>query len=377
VNRVTAVLHATGGTTAGEPCSVAFVGESLVIEAQRTLTLPASELSASMGGFGDDTLFIHATHGGNVISVAVSDAAAQRMLVQDAPAGFARALGRSHRAVNYHRRKWNTVLGTLGGVALTAVIVWWQSEAIVAWAADRVPQAREEQIGRLLLNDVQAEGGLRESGAALDAVKKIGTQLTQGSRYKYQWLVKESSEVNAFAGPGGVVVVNTGLIAKADTPEELAGVLAHEVQHVEHRHTLRSMIHSAGWAAVLAVALGDVSAITGVFIHQAGNLHHSRKLEAEADADAVVALAREGISPAGMESLFVKLQQEQKAKGEDFSIALLSSHPATADRLAAVAALVKATPCECKPMDMDWAAVKADAVRRTDAEVTGPDVAGQ
>jgi predicted Zn-dependent protease len=104
------------------------------------------------------------------------------------------------------------------------------------------------------------------------------------------------------------VVVNAGMITAAASAEELAGVLAHEIQHVEHRHTLQQMIHTAGWAAVLAVVLGDVSAVTTVVLHQLGNLRNSRKLEAQADLEGMKAMARAGIPLGGLVSLFKRLE---------------------------------------------------------------------
>ena len=74
-----------------------------------------------------------------------------------------------------------------------------------------------------------------------------------------------SREVNAFALPGGIVVVHTGLIQLAQTPEELAGVLAHEVQHVELRHSLKGMAKSLGLSALLQLFLGDLVCSGGLF----------------------------------------------------------------------------------------------------------------
>ncbi len=100
------------------------------------------------------------------------------------------------------------------------------------------------------------------------------------------------------------------MIEAAGSAEELAGVLAHEVQHVEQRHTLQQMIHTAGWAAVLAVVLGDVSAITAIVIHQLGNLRNSRKLEAQADAEGIEgAGARRHSARRAWPSLFRKLAE--------------------------------------------------------------------
>jgi len=155
------------------------------------------------------------------------------------------------------------------------------------------------------------------------------------------------------------VVVTAGMIETADNADELAGVLAHEVQHIEQRHTLQQMIHTAGWAAVLAVALGDVSAITAIVIHQLGNLRNSRKLEAAADVGGMKALARAGIPLDGMLNLFRKLDAEQRRRGGD-GIPLLHSHPATADRIAGLQELAKSLECKCQPLVFDWDVIQAE-----------------
>lgn len=361
MNAVPATLHGPGLPGVGEPCRLSFAGAVLVVAGTEAMEVPIESLTVTTGGFDDDAMLLNWARDGATFSAVVVDKAAQQALVQAAPAEIAPMLLRGHRNLRYHQRKWNAVLWTLGIAGLAIIAGWWQSEAITAWLAQQVPVAREERLGDMLLTQLQAEGGLRDEGPAVDAVKAIGTRLTEGSRYSYEWFVKDDPQVNAFAGPGGVVVVYSGLIAKTDSAEELAGVLAHEIQHVEGRHTLQAMIHSAGWAAVLAVTLGDISAISGVLIHQVGNLRHSRKLEREADVGGVKALARAGISPAAMTKFFEKLAAEQKKSGGDAGFELLSTHPATEDRLAEVATLVAETPCDCRPLEFDWAKVKTDA----------------
>jgi predicted Zn-dependent protease len=148
------------------------------------------------------------------------------------------------------------------------------------------------------------------------------------------------------------------MIEEASSAEELAGVLAHEVQHIEHRHTLQQMIHTAGWAAVLAVALGDVSAITAIVIHQLGNLRNSRELENQADTEGMKALAKAGIPLDGMATMFRKLQKQQERRGGE-GIALLSSHPATEERIARLEQLARTLACDCRPLAVDWPAVQA------------------
>lgn len=357
-----ATLYAPG-QSAGVPCTVGFQGEQLVIQrpGAPTLYLPADALAVEAGGFDDDGLQLQGSLQGQPLTVIVTGMAAQQQLAAGAPASVAPLLQRGRRQMHYHRRKWQVTVGALGALALALLLGWWQSDALTAWLAAKVPLEREQRLGAIWLRQLQADGGLREGGPAVQAVQQLGERITRGSHYQYRWLVKDDPEVNAYAGPGGVVVVYTGLIARTDTPEQLAGVLAHEVQHVEHRHVLQGMIHSAGWAAVLTFALGDVSAITAVLVHQAGNMRHSRQLERVADADGVRALARAGIRADGMVQLLEKVRTEQQQLASGPEIALLSSHPATAERISEVRQLASTVSCDCRPLAMDWAAVKADA----------------
>src|SRR4029450_159802 len=100
------------------------------------------------------------------------------------------------------------------------------------------------------LEQLEKEHVLTQEGLAAQTLADIGARLPPGSGLKSRWVVGDEGGVNADALPGGIIVVNAGMIEAADSAEELAGVLAHEVQHVEHRHTLQQMIHAAGWGAL-------------------------------------------------------------------------------------------------------------------------------
>ncbi|MBC8027613.1 MAG: M48 family metallopeptidase [Steroidobacteraceae bacterium] len=322
--------------------------------------IPTSALAVGVTGFNEDTLQLSWEQDGHTHAITVTDPAAHRALVKQAPASLAKPLAGGHSAVNYHRRKWNVFVGILVSVALIVGLVWWQSEAVTQWIANRVPLETEVRIGDRALAQFEQEHALTLEGDAPKALASIGAKLTAGSRYQYRWYVSAEREVNAYALPGGIVVVTVGMIEAADTPEELAGVLAHEVQHVEQRHTLQQMIHTAGWAAVLAVVLGDVSAVTAVVVHQLGDLRNSRKLENEADVAGMKALARAGIPLRGMADLFRKLKAENERRGGE-GIELLSSHPATAERIADLEKLAKTLTCDCEPLGLDWKAVQSSA----------------
>jgi predicted Zn-dependent protease len=359
---VAGLLHGPDLPPSGAPARLQFRGEYLrVTRKDGTVEdVLAESITVGVTGFNEDTLQLSWVRGGGTHAVTVSDPSAHRSLLEDAPASFAAKLKSGHSTVGYHRRKWNAVVGAVAGLALLVVVAWWQSEAITGWLASRISMETEVGIGERALAQLELEHELTREGEVAKIVADIGGRLTQGSRYQYRWYISDDKQVNAYALPGGIVVVNRGMIEEAGSAEELAGVLAHEVQHIEHRHTLQQMISSAGWAAVLAVVLGDVSAVTAIMIHQLGNLRNSRKLESQADTEGMKALVRAGIPLEGMASLFRRLQADQEKRGGE-GPALLSSHPATQERIDDLEELAKTLECQCRPLAIDWPAVQAAA----------------
>jgi beta-barrel assembly-enhancing protease len=359
VSEVDGRLHGPHLPASGIPARLCFDGELLRVAGQEREweEVPAESLAVSITGFNEDTLQLSWQKSGESHAVTVADADAQRRLLEDAPPGIARRLARGHSKIQYHRRKWQVVIGAVIAFVLLMGLAWWQSEAITQWMANRVSLETEIGIGDRALGQLELEHTLTQEGPAAEMIARIGARLTATSRYRYRWYVSDEREINAYALPGGIVVVNAGMIEAAQNAEELAGVLAHEVQHIEHRHTLQQMIHAAGWAAVLAVALGDVSAVTAITLHQLGNLRNSRKLEAQADTEGMKALARAGIPLQGMPALFRRLHLEQEGRGGD-GVALLSSHPATAQRIADLEQLAGSLRCDCRTMEVDWPGIQ-------------------
>jgi predicted Zn-dependent protease len=156
--------------------------------------------------------------------------------------------------------------------------------------------------------------------------------------------------VNAFAVPGGYVYVNRGLIEAADNLSEFAGVLAHEIGHVEARHSVEQLerAQNANLGLTLAyVLLGR--APTGVeeaAINVGGGLYfanHSRSAEDEADALGVRLMARSGIDPNGMVSFFQELLDQQQRRPSQLE-QWFSTHPTTQDRINHVRSLIQQLP---------------------------------
>lgn len=146
-------------------------------------------------------------------------------------------------------------------------------------------------------------------------------------------IVRDSSVKNAFAFPGGYIVVYTGMLRMLETQEEWLGLLAHEGGHIHLRHGMQQLVRSTLLAVVASLVFGDVSGVGSVLVDNAGtllNLRYGRGAESEADAFAHHRLEAGGYSAAGLVSLFKKLLKLQSMPAW---ATFLSTHPATEERI--------------------------------------------
>jgi predicted Zn-dependent protease len=166
---------------------------------------------------------------------------------------------------------------------------------------------------------------------------------------------------NAFALPGGHVLVTKSLIAAMTGPDELAGVLAHEFGHVIERHPMIAVVENYGLNTVLTIMTGGSAGSSETVIGITGSLaqlSYSRRLEARADEHALILLDDAKISPKGFADLFDRLEAEQK-KAIGFGIpAILNSHPPSPERAARARAADKPGTSPALT-ETDWAAIKA------------------
>ena len=168
--------------------------------------------------------------------------------------------------------------------------------------------------------------------------------------------VAKSSQENAFAVPGAEIWILEGLLKKAKTPEEVVGVLAHEIEHVRKRHVLESIVRSSLLTSLLAISVGDASAVLVVDPHTASkifSLSYDRQMENEADTGALERLKKAKVSSQGLVDFF------ERNKGTGSSIPqFLSTHPSDESRIAFLKSL--AQPTQGKLLsDKEWAELKS------------------
>ena len=172
-----------------------------------------------------------------------------------------------------------------------------------------------------------------------DFFKELGYNI----HYRVSITVVESKEVNAFAVPGGHIVVYRPILDKMKEPEQLAALLSHEASHIELRHSLRNLFRSMARKMFLAMIIGNESGIAGFLVDNADNLkglEYSRSLETEADNYGIGLMKSSGIDPAGMLGLMEILQKETGGKEPS---AFLSTHPVFKSRIENIKELVEQT----------------------------------
>jgi predicted Zn-dependent protease len=136
---------------------------------------------------------------------------------------------------------------------------------------------------------------------------------------------------NAFAAPGGIIVVTTPLIRILSGPDELAAVLAHEMMHVRHRHPTRALFARLSIDVLVGIIAGDASALgrSAKIAGDLGALAYGRADETEADRDAAALLVRAGVPPLALIDALESMERESRS---GIGVSFLSTHPSTPER---------------------------------------------
>jgi predicted Zn-dependent protease len=188
------------------------------------------------------------------------------------------------------------------------------------------------------------------------AVSKRLQQQIPATAYDYTIVVLDDPQVNAFTIPGGNIYVFKGLISFCDSPEELAAVLAHEMGHVEKRHTVDRLVREFGLSILFSIMTGGDSVLLSDVYQTLISTGFSRSQEKEADQFALELLEDANISPKSIASFFRKLNRENLAYNE--KIELIMTHPHNNARIKASLAYEVDVDFKEIPLDLNWEKIK-------------------
>ncbi|MAQ91313.1 MAG: peptidase M48 [Rhodopirellula sp.] len=249
----------------------------------------------------------------------------------------------------------------LTGLVLLALACWGIYEVVLYGAraaVNSLPISIDQQIGEVAMSSMDLQGGVLEDPVVTDAIQSMVARLAPHasvSGFEFDVTVVDADILNAFALPGGKIVIYTGLIKEANRPEQVAGVLAHEMAHVTKRHGLQRIgqtLGISGLATLLAGDLGGLAVLTELLAFSTIN-KYSRTHETEADLEGVRMLVAAKIDPSGLEEFFEIMQHEH---GDvPAAIAWISTHPDHEDRIREIQnSFQEETTAGFEPLHLDW-----------------------
>lgn len=280
------------------------------------------EISLEHGGLEHDTLYIRSPRHGALLVIRNPDFAEELRkegaveIKQQIQAG----------ALTRKKRRLISLIGWGGAAALFIALFFSPlgTNLIVSFIPDSFDSAIGEAVFDSAVASMIGHSQPLENETVERAVAKIEERLLEGlqkrgeARFTPNIRVYESELVNAVALPGGYIAVFSGLLKKAESPEEAAGVIAHEIIHAERRHGVKQIVRQLGIFLGLQILLGDAEGLIALLGDGAAllaRLDYSRAMERQADKEGALLLIDSQIDPMAMASFFEKLAPPPPEKG--------------------------------------------------------------
>lgn len=341
-----------------------FDGRTASRQAVRVTVTPGGLLIAKADGSTLWWLYEHVrqtqgSHPGEPIRLEKGDGIAEALVVhgegflgsiqQIAPGDSARFQRPARRAMWFSR----IAIAAAGAVLFAAAFYFWGIPAVTEAAASYVPVSWEERLGSTVVAQLAPEEKQCRDAERTQLLEQILAALLAPqppSPYQFTVTVVEDATANAFALPGGRIVLYHGLLLKAQSAGELAGVLAHEIEHIRQRHSLKALFRELSLRALLAILTGSGTNPALEAAGAVGSLRYQRADEEAADAEGMKMVQAAQIDPLGIVRLMGRLDEDAAAAPAGFEY--LSSHPLTqnrVDRLRELAGQAHYTPIPLLP----------------------------
>ncbi len=258
------------------------------------------------------------------------------------------------------KRSRHRALRVLGLVAVLLLLVGGLQGVKVAGRAAllALPTSIDDKVGKVAIETTELGGPVVDDPVVTASVEKLVGRLTEHAEgdFDYRIQVVDASTVNAFALPGGQIVIFTGLIREAESIDAVAGVLAHEIAHVTLRHGVQRIGQALGLAAAVQILLGDVGGVSALaieLVQQGALTSYGRDQERAADREGVRLMLESGLDPRGLIQIFERFAEEQDELPAATS--WLSSHPDPRERIASIEALIAdSSSGPSRALDLDF-----------------------
>ncbi len=311
---------------------------------------PYEEINKSQGFYAAEPVKLE-RGGASLVIIAHGFIEELRRVSPSSPAKFS----------NIRNRRKSAIIAVIAIVCIAASLAgFYVSLPVVAgYAAARVPASVEDSLGGVVADQMAQSfpGGKCDDAELKKQLETVLASLDDAARphpYIFRIHIVNNKMVNAFAAPGGHIIIFTGLIEKTARSEELAGVLAHEMQHVLKRHATKALFQQLSAYMLLSVVTGgNVSGVAQI-ADSVIQTTYSRASEREADEAGQTLLIKAGIDPSGLTDFLKKLDKEGAAVPG--ILRYVSSHPLTDERLNYLEAGARDKGVAAAPLlpDADW-----------------------
>lgn len=335
---------------------VSASARKVTVTLKPTLLIITDDAGATLETWAKERLHIDALQEGHVLHVSKGEDGLSSLTIEgEAEVALVRAIyGASHALPGGTRRERFIAL-TLAFVVGTLVLAYFAITPLSRVIARAVPLEDERALGMQLetfmaemyCDDAEAKAALLALGARLSAANDLEVPVSIR--------ILRSPVPNAFALPGGLVVVSTGLLHEAQSEGEVAGVVGHEISHVTERHVLAGLIRESLLMALWSFTVGDYAGLMAVdptSAYRVANLGFSRDDEREADSGAVRMLHAAGLSHAGLADFFERL-----ADMNEVELDWLSTHPDSRERAKALRRVPDVSQTKPLLSDAQWHAL--------------------
>lgn len=324
-----------------------FLDSSIRLEApEKEIQISNNELTTYIGGSNNHLLFFKASDTSFYLTI-------EREFFKNCPNVVVKKEYENFQAIK--KKQWLIYTGVFICVCLFIWAAVSSRSILTRTLAHSVPFSIEKKLGDKLFELQKISLKLNENPKALKILDKQINRLRPYLEDEYQdfnFYISKDPNINAFAFPGGSIVLNQGLILSADSFDEILGVMAHELSHVTNRHVMRGIIYNISLFSIVNLLIGDISGIIAVVLENGGSLlslKFSKDMEIEADKSGVRLMEEAGLNLNGLISFLEKLREEEKKMLEKISLdgeiaeklaPFFSTHPATEDRINYLSQLV-------------------------------------
>jgi Zn-dependent protease with chaperone function len=305
------------------------------------------------------------------------DGTTARLVVDDPSVSEALldAFPRANRRVRTNRRGLLKIAAwSMGAIASAVILVLVIIPLLSEQLARQTPDPIKKRIGAAALEQVveliaYLPGERQRAAYCADrngvaALRRLEERIFAGmvNPPEIKLMAVKASLVNAFALPGGYVVVTDGLLENAESPDEVAGVIAHEIGHVVYDHPTQAIFRTTAVSLLVSAVIGDFTGgvLIGAVAEWALNSSYSRDAEREADEFAITRLNAAAIGGTGLVRFFERLLKTEGPE-EKGAANFVSSHPPTAERIARIRKLaIAGTPDGFRSLDAEsWRSLKS------------------